>query len=262
MDYPAFPRLVNVEEANLRLPTVRRSITTSTADIANVEFSDGVVTVTGANSQWNITSGSLNIGDAGNGAMSIEEGGQVSSGSGTVGGFDGVGTVTISGMGSRWTSTSTLTVADGNQGTLTISDGGLMSNRSATIAQITDSVGTVTIDGAASKWTSTGDLTVGSSGAGTLDINGGQVEVTQDTFVGRSSSGVGTIDFDNGTLTTGGLLARFSDLVGAGTINTNGLVTDIDLIFDQTNSLERQFTLNSQPDQNILLNFEATRLAH
>ena len=161
--------------------------TNSIADIANVEFSEGVVTVTGANSQWNINS-SLNIGDSGNGAMTIENGGHVSSSFGTIGGFDGVGTVTISGMGSRWTSTSSLTVADGNQGTLTISDGGLMSNRSATIAQLTDSVGSVTIDGTASRWTSTGDLTVGSSGMGTLNINGGLAEVSQDTFVGRSSA--------------------------------------------------------------------------
>jgi T5SS/PEP-CTERM-associated repeat protein len=235
--------------------------TTSSADIANVEFSDGAVTVTGTNSQWNITSGSLYIGDAGNGAMSIEEGGQVSSGSGTIGGFDGVGTVTISGMGSRWTSTSTLTVADGNQGTLTISDGGLMSNRSATIAQITDSVGTVTIEGAASKWTSTGDLTVGSSGTGTLHINGGLAEASQDTFVGRSGPGNGTIHFNNGTFTTGGLLARFSDLKGTGTINTHGLVSDnIDLLFDQNNGLQRQFTLDSAPDQNILVNLNASEI--
>jgi T5SS/PEP-CTERM-associated repeat protein len=233
--------------------------TNSSADIANVEFSDGAVTVTGANSQWNISSGNLNIGDAGNGAMTISNGGQVSTSSGTIGGFDGVGSVTISGVGSRWISTSTLTVADGNQGTLIISDGGLMSNRSATIAQFTDSVGTVTIDGAASRWTSAGDLTVGSSGTGSLNINVGLAEVVQDTFVGRSGPGNGTIHFNNGTLTTGGLLARFSDLKGAGTINTHGLVTDnFDLLFDQNNGLGRQFTLDSEPDQNILVNFQAS----
>jgi T5SS/PEP-CTERM-associated repeat protein len=86
--------------------------TSGTVDIANVEYSDGEVIVTGANSQWNISTGSLSIGDAGDGSMTIENGGQVSSGSGTIGGFDGVGTVTISGMGSHWVSTSTLTIAD------------------------------------------------------------------------------------------------------------------------------------------------------
>jgi T5SS/PEP-CTERM-associated repeat protein len=142
---------------------------------------------------------------------------------------------------------------------LTISDGGLMSNRSATIAQFSDSVASVTINGAASTWISTGDLTVASSGTGTLNIYGGLAEVNQDTFVGRSSTGIGTIDFDNGTLTTGGLLARFSDLKGTGTINTHGLVTDnVDLLFDQNNGLERQFTLDSEPDQNILVNFHAS----
>jgi T5SS/PEP-CTERM-associated repeat protein len=233
--------------------------TTGPVDIANNgEFSDGVVTVTGANSQWTISS-VLNIGDEGNAAMTIENGGQVSSGFGRIGGFDGVGTVTISGMGSRWASTSTLTVADGNQGTLTISDGGLMSNSSGTIASSSDSVGTVTIRGANSTWTSTGDLAVASSGTGMLTINDGLAEVVQDTFVGRSGPGNGTIHFSNGTLMTGGLLVRFSDLKGTGTINTHGLVTDnIDLLFDQNNGLERQFTLDSEPDQNILVNLQTS----
>ena len=110
-----------------------------------------------------------------------------------------------------------------------------------------------------SRWTSTGDLTVGSSGMGTLNINGGLAEVSQDTFVGR----FGLQAMEPSTSTTARsqpadcwhALAIWS---GAGTINTNGLVTDIDLIFDQTNGLQRQFTLNSQPDQNILLNLAAT----
>jgi T5SS/PEP-CTERM-associated repeat protein len=229
---------------------------TSSASLADTEFSDGFVTVTGANSRWNLASGSLTVGNAGSGSLTIADGGQISSGFANVGGFDGIGSATITGNGSSWTSTSNLTVADGNHGTLTISDGGLMSNRGATIAQNTDSVGSVIVDGASSKWTSTGDLTVGSSGAGTLNITGALVEVTQDTFVGRSTGGNGSIHFDNGTLTTGGLLARLSDLTGTGTINTKGLVTDIDLFFDQNNGLARQFTLDFEPEQNILVNFE------
>ena len=111
MDYAAFHALAKRGGGELTIADGAKVNTTQRPPIsANVEFSDGVVTVTGAIPNGTLAS-SLNVGDAGIGAMTIANGGQVSSSFGTIGGFDGIGTVTITGIGSRWTGTSTLTVA-------------------------------------------------------------------------------------------------------------------------------------------------------
>ncbi|HJQ80264.1 MAG TPA: hypothetical protein VJ828_09930 [Lacipirellulaceae bacterium] len=221
--------------------------------IADIESSSGEVTVTGTNSKWNITS-SLDVGNEGNGSLTVTNGGQISSSSGHVG-SDGTGSATITGNGSSWTTTQTLTT---NYGSLTISDGGLASSGRAGIGVFPLAVGTATIDGATSKWINNGDLSVGFEGTGTLHINGGLAEVVQETVLGRSSTGNGSIRFDHGTLTTGSLLARFSDLKGTGTINAHGLVTDIDLVFDENNGLQRQIVVADDLDQNVTINLDAS----
>jgi T5SS/PEP-CTERM-associated repeat protein len=223
------------------------------ASIADIESSSGEVTVTGTNSKWNITS-SLDVGNEGNGSLTVTNGGQISSSSGHVG-SDGTGSATISGSGSSWTTTQTLTT---NYGSLTISDGGLASSGRAGIGVFPLAVGTATIDGAASKWINTGELSVGFEGTGTLHINGGLAEVAQDTILGRSATGNGSIHLDHGTLTTASLLARFSDLKGTGTINAHGLVTDIDLVFDENNGLQRQIVVDDELDQNVTINLDAS----
>jgi T5SS/PEP-CTERM-associated repeat protein len=220
--------------------------------------STGTVEVIGAGSGWNVSS-ILTVGDRGSGSLTIADGGLVSSSTGRVGGFQGNGSVTVTGSGSHWTNSSSLTVGDSDLGTLDISDGGTVTNRGGTIGDDNDALGTVTVTGANSAWLNTGDLSVGGSGSGTLNISGGgRTEVAQETFVGRFAMSEGTINFDNGTLTTGGLLADFSDLHGTGVIQTHGLVADIDLVIDQNNGPERQLTLDSEPDQNITINLDMT----
>ena len=44
--------------------------------------------------------------------------------------------------------------------------------------------------------------------------------------------------------------------MGEGTINTRGLVTDIDLVFDQNHGLQQQLLLTSQPSQSIAINLD------
>ena len=81
------------------------------------------------------------------------------------------------------------------------------------------------------------------------------MNVDGDTWVAYSAGSSGVINFDNGTLNTGGLFSSPSNLQGTGTINTNGLVSDINLIFDRLSSLSQSFTLDD-PGQNISLNLE------
>ena len=67
------------------------------------------------------------------------------------------------------------------------------------------------------------------------------------------------IDFgtNGGTLTTQTLLASPAQLAGTGTINTNGLVSDIDLRFDSAHGL-KQTLVFQQSGQNVTVNVDMT----
>ena len=84
---------------------------------------------------------------------------------------------------------------------------------------------------------------IGYSGTGTLNIaNGGVVTSSGSrTLVGDNGGaiGQGTINFGpgGGTLTTQELYASPTQLTGTGTINTRGLVSDVNLVFDSTHGL-------------------------
>ena len=113
------------------------------------------------------------------------------------------------------------------------------------------------MDGAGSALHNGRDLRVGYEGDGRLNITGGgTVTVGWDTWVAVNSGSSGTIHLDNGTLTTGGLLCASDDLSGTGTINTHGLVSDVDLVFDATQGLNQTFSINNNPGQDITINLD------
>ena len=100
------------------------------------------------------------------------------------------------------------------------------------------------------------DLYVGYSGAGKLNIGtGALVTATGSTYVGFNAGASGEIHFSGGTLTTQSLLASPTQLTGTGTINTHGLVSDIDLVFDVAHGLSQTFTIN-QSGENVTLNLD------
>ena len=106
-----------------------------------------------------------------------------------------------------------------------------------------------TVDGTGSMWTINGSLFVGSYSYGTLNItNGGTVMVEGTTYVGyipnQYESSTTTINFGarGGTLTTQSLYASPAQLMGTGTINTRGLVSDVNLVFDSTHGLKQTVT--------------------
>ena len=106
------------------------------------------------------------------------------------------------------------------------------------------------MSGTGSTWSNAGCLYVGdgtSGTSGTLTISGGgNVTVGLTTFVGPNGSS-GTLNFGprGGTLTTGTLAASPSQLAGTGTINANGLISDIDLRFDATHGLKQTLTFKA-----------------
>jgi len=158
----------------------------------------------------------------------------------------------VDGAGSTWDSGELIVGYDGD-GVLNITNGGIVNSDMIRISELSGN-GEVTVDGAASKLNSNWGLLIGIYGdSATLNINnGGEVQSAGNTYVG----GVGTINFDGGTLNTDGLEAAVVDLTGTGTINTHGLVSDVDLVFDSPASLNQTLILNSQPGQNITLNLD------
>jgi T5SS/PEP-CTERM-associated repeat protein len=217
----------------------------------------GVVTVDGTGSNFHATYG-ITVGYQGTGTVTVTHGATVTTDYSTfVGGGNGSSSqVTVDGTGSTWTSSHSLSVSSG---TLQVTHGGTVSSMYSYLGSSSGLAGVATVDGTGSTWTSSADLYVGSSGSGTLNITGGSaVTVGGATYVGSNPGATGTINFgpSGGTLTAQTLYASPSQLTGTGTINTRGLVSDGNLVFDSTASLTQVLTFN-QPGQNVTVNLTA-----
>ncbi len=218
----------------------------------------GTATVTGSGSQWNTNQ--FYVGRFGTGSLNIQAGGIVSNSASYLGAYTGsIGATTVTGTGSTWNNSNALSVGFSGTGTLNIQAGGVVSSSTGYLGRNAGSTGTTTVTGAGSQWNNSNMLFVGRSSTGTLNIEaGGVVDVASDTYLGFDVIDSSAINFNNGTLNTGGLLASPGELLGVGIINTKGLVSDVDLVFDATHGLQQTLSLNSLPGQNITLNLDAS----
>lgn len=133
-------------------------------------------------------SNSLFIGDSSDGEMTVDGGSVVESATGWIGDDPNVmGTATIDGFGSAWTSSSSILVGDQGIGTLNVTSGGTVNAQSISIAFSSGSSGQLTVDDATLD--PNGGITVGIRGDGTMDIVNG----------GRVTSFLGTIGNDAGS---------------------------------------------------------------
>ena len=184
--------------------------------LARITGGHGTVTVSGTNSLWEITSGSLGIGANGNSTVTIRDGGEIRNGEGDV---DGFSVVTVTGPGAKWTNSSGLYV---RAGSVEVSDGGLITSQSGTIGHTQGGTtdGTVTVRGTNSRWLVTfGQMTVGTGGgSGTLNVNpGGLVDAGLGLFIGSfSASSTGTVNLNGGELQTRSIFVEQT-----GTLNFN-----------------------------------------
>jgi fibronectin-binding autotransporter adhesin len=207
----------------------------------------GIVTVDGTGSALNMSS-YLYTGYSGTGIMNITNGGSVNAGTaGLYLGYNAgsTGTISIDGSGSTLTSGGYNYIGLNGSGTITVTNGGKFIGTGSYnyLGNSAGGAGTITVDGAGSSWSGNGTLYVGRNGAGTLNIlNGSALSVTGNAFVGAA----GAINFgtNGGTLTTGGILYSYSQLSGSGTINTSGVVTDRNLVFDATHGTAQSFASN------------------
>jgi len=161
-----------------------------------------------SNGAYTITGGTLSssvanyVGYGGTGTLSIESGGQVSTTSTyDYSGFLGYnssssGTVTVDGIGSKYTNSKWLCVGFGGAGTLRAQNGGEVSSSGGCVGNSGGAVGTVTVDGLGSKWTNSQSLYLGYFGAGALNVkNGGEVSNTAGYLGALSeSSGTATVE--------------------------------------------------------------------
>ena len=211
----------------------------------------------------------LGAGWRGSGSLTIQDGVAVNSTVGYIGyGNGATGMATVTGPGSSWTINLYygLNVGVRGSGTLSITNGGrvdvnVLGSGDIKYIDIGDSAGAagmIAVDGASSVLTSNGDIYVGKNGSGTLSItNGASVSVAGQTRVGWQSGSAGAINFgaNGGTLTTTFLYASPTELSGTGTINTNGLVSDVDLKFDSSHGLKQTIAMQ-RPGQSITVNLD------
>ena len=222
--------------------------------------STGHASVNGSGSTWkNLYD--LTVGGSGDATLAITNGGVVENSSCNIGiNTNSTGHVTVDGSGSTWTNRYRLHIGNGGNGTLDVTNGATVTSMGAShIGYQVGSSGQVTVDGNGSTWTHTGSLALGNEGSGSLAItNGGAVTVTEEIHAASELGGVGSIHLDQGTLTTPNLVIGSRYLTGTGTIHTQNLFSDIDLVFDATHSFQQTLTLNDYPGQNITVKLDVT----
>ncbi|MEZ6193594.1 MAG: hypothetical protein R3C45_20185 [Phycisphaerales bacterium] len=218
--------------------------------------STGAATVDGAGSFWNLID--LAIGREGNGTLGISNVGRVETSYMAVGSHaTSNGAVTIDGTDTLLFTTQLFQVGVGGSGSLTITNGGhATSNNAAEIGVMSGSTGTATVDGSESRWY-LNSLHVGIEGSGTLNIRNDAVVQSTSVRVGSASAADGRIILDGGILDVfEELKTSPQDLLGTGTVNADGIASDIDLLFDSTHGAQQQIILNSEPDQNVTINLD------
>ncbi len=232
--------------------------------LGQLETTHGAIAISGDvdpddPADWNSDTNAY-VGNTGSGSVDVNSGTLRSSDAYIGYQETATGQVTVTGIGSEWANDGFLYVGHYGNGILNITGGGDVNNNiTGYLGYYSGSTGVAHVNGSGSTWTNDGNLYVGYYGNGTLNItDGGAVTVDHDNYVGYRESATGTVNFGStgGTLTTRSLLAPARELMGTGTINTRGLVSDVDLVFDSTHGLTQTLILSSQPDQNVTIHLD------
>jgi autotransporter family porin len=204
-------------------------------DIGKQPGSQGIMAISGTGSRWN-NAGSLMVGRAGAGSMTIENAGLVEvTGSAWIGATPGgLGSVAVRGAGSGWTVGQILTVGGGDviannptggDGALQIESAGMVQSHAGVLGHTENSSGHVLVTGLNSNWSTTAELIVGDQGTGLLDVqSNGRVSVGTSLQIGSQ----GQVNLTGGTITAAGLEIAGGELVR--TAGTALLISDA-LIF-------------------------------
>ncbi|MBU1698878.1 MAG: PQQ-binding-like beta-propeller repeat protein [Candidatus Eisenbacteria bacterium] len=159
------------------------------------ENGEGSVVVSGPGSIWSRPWGlEMRIGENGQGSLDIQDSGQVSGGSASIGtGATGHGIVTVTGGDSNWLNAG-LWVAELGIGELYIEAGATVSTSYTQVGGVPGGDGAVTVTGDGSSLNNTEYLIVAGASFGSLTIaDGGEVSAEWTSGIGESSGSSGTI---------------------------------------------------------------------
>ena len=163
----------------------------ATTYIGLLAQSVGTVLVHGDTTEFRNTS--LNVGGHGSGTLDIEAGAFVSSFTGSVGvRSGGLGTVNVSGSGSKWDMESGLKIGDQGFGELNIQNEGRVFSGTGR-AGIGGGTGMIEVSGASSQWRVTSNSHIGESGTAMINISNGGYVKNDTAFVGEKVTGNGSV---------------------------------------------------------------------
>ena len=159
--------------------------------------------------------GRLLVGFNSTGALTVNGGSMLTTSSGEMGAVrGGTGTATITGPGSKWTTTDNLFVGNAGLGFLTIENGGAASSQRGFVGSAPGSSGVVTVGGRNANWTVRQDIIAGSDGQAFMTVkNGGTVNASSFFLASRAGS-LGQMTF--------GIGDDGSGAIAAGTVNVGG----------------------------------------
>lgn len=202
----------------------------------------GIMNLRDSGSRWNNT-GEIAIGNfggsgfsIGTGILNIENGAIVTSGSGTIGKTaTSNGAVTVTGIGSRWNNSTTLTVGQSGDGTLTVQQGGVVASMIGVV-----NTGIATVRDAGSQWNNSHELNVGADpnpSTPQLNILQGGIVTSANSHIGRSAATRGEV-----TVAGPGSQFRSVSTLNVGTdgdgtlfVSSGGNVSSIDSYIAQGN---------------------------
>ncbi len=205
----------------------------------------------------------LNVGFAGYGVLNIDRGAHLNSSDTYLAKSAGsVGQLIITGEYPSWAQLGRTAIGEQGIGNLIVNNDSKIESDFVFIGVETSSFGSATLSND-TTWAISDYLFVGFRGHGALSIgNGASVTVDRYTQLGHEASGSGILQMNQGRLETNGLLAGINELRGTGSIYTTSLVTDIDLVFDQTHGYTQDIHLSSYPIQQFAIHLDATDAAN
>ena len=215
------------------------SSTTSGPAVTVGHYDSGSVTVAGIGSDWAAT-GEFDVGYYGTGSVLVESGASLETGnSNGVAGFvvgsqaGGLGTATISGIGSSLTNSGEFVIGASGSGRLTVSAGAVVNTTvpsgsttaGAIVGENAGSTGIVSVVGAGSEWSIGSGLTIGGAGTGTLVIGAGATVTAASLQVGVSGVGALKVSGASATMQVSGNATFGGTAKGSVAIGSGGLVS-------------------------------------
>ncbi|TWD48950.1 outer membrane autotransporter protein [Agrobacterium vitis] len=218
----------------------------------------------------------MTIGNTGQAMLNINAGGTLTSSHATIGtNAGGDGHVTVSGSGSKWTSTGNIYVGNGGNGALTVENAAVVSAVDGYVSTLTGSTSSLMVSGASSAMNLSGVFIAGYSAGTSATVtlsNGGQITGLQGTLGDLAgSSGSMTITgsgakwsaFVDNSVTYSGFLNVGRLGTGNLTVSNGGMVSGERLYIGNEVGSEGTVTLNGhdtrlQMNNNLYVGSEGT----